>query len=551
MMSALEQNVLSVTGGNMKKKMITVLAAVLFAGCGGKKEQGTSAAQSSVESGLLRGAVLCDITTMDVAETTDDYLIPMNIFERLFETRPDGEESKIENSLCKSYTVSEDGKTYDFEILGDVVFSNGNPLTASDVKYSFERLLTKGRQNTDIPLEVVGGEDLMNGKAESLAGFEVKDDTHFSVTLTAPNAGFIAELSSPCMSIVDEESTKNAGGFGKNPAEMIGSGPYTVKEWVSNDHYTLEYNPRYHGAEPSVKKVIMKVIPDAGTMNLMFQNGEIDLIDLGSLDSAVVESAYRTAWKDHIVSRPKVGLYFLAFNENNSYFKDVKVRQAIARAINVDDMITGIYNGDAKRENGIIPSGVLGYNKDLEPFAYDPSAAKKMLEEAGYKDGEIQFEFSMDSTMSSSQQLIYQSIARDLAAVGIKADIQTYDHTTWIDRRLGGKTDCYVGKWIMDYNDPANIMITFFGGESKANSRALNYPNIEIMDRVAKAPAILDEGQRIAEYQALEKQIVKEDAAWVPLVSELHLYCFGNRVKSFTPQWAGFGDFYVTDVVLG
>ena len=71
------------------------------------------------------------------------------------------------------------------------------------------------------------------------------------------------------------------------------------------------------------------------------------------------------------------------------------------------------------------------------------------------------------------------------------------------------------------------------------------------MDRVAKAPAILDEGQRIAEYQALEKQIVKEDAAWVPLVSELHLYCFGNRVKSFTPQWAGFGDFYVTDVVLG
>ena len=70
------------------------------------------------------------------------------------------------------------------------------------------------------------------------------------------------------------------------------------------------------------------------------------------------------------------------------------------------------------------------------------------------------------------------------------------------------------------------------------------------MDRVAKAPAITDDAARIAEYQALEKQIIVEDAAWIPLVSQLHLYCFGKRVKSFTPQWAGFGDYYGTDVVL-
>jgi peptide/nickel transport system substrate-binding protein len=349
---------------------------------------------------------------------------------------------------------------------------------------------------------------------------------------------------------VDEESVKAAKNYGKDPTEMIGTGPYTVLEWIPNDHYTLEYNPKYRGPEPSVKKLIVKVIPDPGTQNLMFQNGEPDLIDLGSLDSAIVQSAYRTAWADHIVSRSKVGLIFFGMNEANEYLADVKVRQAIGKAINVDELINGVYSGDAKRENGIIPSGIDGHNDSLEGFQYDPEGAKKLLEEAGYKAGEIHFELSLDSGMSSSLQLVYQAIAQNLQAVGINAEIKSYDHTSWLDRRNQGKMDAYIGRWLMDYNDPANIMVSFFGGASKSVSRSLNYTDTDIMDRVAKAPAILDDAKRIAEYQALEKKIIREDAAWIPLLSELHLYCTGKRVKSFTPQWAGFGDFYATDVVL-
>ena len=535
----------------MKKMIAALLAAALLAGCS-SSGQGENAASSAnaVEPGLLRSAIQYDITTMDVAETTDDYMIPMNIFERLFETRPDGENSKIENSLCKSYAVSEDGRTYDFEIIGDVVFSNGSKLTADDVRYSFERLLVKAEQNTDIPLEIAGAEEVMNGQADHLSGFEVKDDTHFTITLNAPNAGFIAELSSPCMSIVDEETTKNAKNFGKEPADTIGSGPYVIKEWVPNDHYMMEYNPKYHGAEPSVKKILVKVIPDPGTQNLMFQNGELDLIDLGYLDTAIVESAYKTAWADHIVTRSTVGLIFLGLNENNRYLKDANVRKAIGKAIDVEELISGVYKGNARRENGIIPTGIEGHNDSLEGIPYDPDGAKKLLEEAGYKDGEIQFELALDSGMASSLQLMYQSISQQLAKVGIKADVQSYDHTSWLDKRMKGSADAYIGRWLMDYNDPANIIVTFFGGSCKSVSRSLNYPNTEIMDRVAKAPAITDDAARIAEYQALEKQIIVEDAAWIPLVSQLHLYCFGKRVKSFTPQWAGFGDYYGTDVVL-
>ena len=199
---------------------------------------------------------------MDITQTTDDYMIPMNIFDRLFETRTVGGTAQVVKSLCDDYKVSEDGLTYDFTLKSGIVFSNGSALTASDVKYSFERILIAAAQNTDIPLEIVGSDALMNKEADSLEGFTVTDDTHFTITLKAPNAGFLAELSAPAMSIVDAETMAEVKNFGKDPSDTIGTGPYVITEWEANDHYTLVYNDKYWGEEPSVKKLIVRVIPD-------------------------------------------------------------------------------------------------------------------------------------------------------------------------------------------------------------------------------------------------------------------------------------------------
>lgn len=504
----------------------------------------------AVEDGVLRTAILYDMTTMDLAQTTDDYMVPMNIFSRLFETRMVDGTAQVVNSLCTDFSVSEDGLTYDFELAEGVTFSNGSALTASDVKYTFERLLKAAAQNTDIPLEVAGGEAVMEGEAESLEGFSVTDDTHFSITLNAPNAGFTAELSAPAMSVVDAETTEAVDHFGYEPEDTIGSGPYIITEWVPNDHYTLEVNKNYWGQEPEVKKIIVSVIPDPATQNLMFQNGELDIIDLQSLDNAIVETSYKPVYPDQIVSTPKVGLTFMGLNENNEYLKDVNVRKAIGKAIDVDAIIQGIYGGSAIRENGIIPTGIWGHNDALEAAAYDPDGAKALLKEAGYGSGDISFEMALDSSADGSIQLVYQTISQMLNAIGINAQIKTYDHSSWLDFRISGEMDSFIGRWGMDYNDPANIMYTFFGSESNTAGRSLNYPDSEIIARVAAAPAIVDDAQREAEYQALEEKIIAEDAAWVPLFADLHLYCIGDRVQEFTPQWAGFSDFFGIDVVL-
>lgn len=530
----------------MKKAVSAILMAAMvfaFAAFGSQS--------AWADDGELNVAALYDISTMDVTQTTDHYMIPMNVFDRLFESEVQSDGSTaIVPSLCTGYTVSDDGLTYSFTLREGVTFSNGSALTASDVKYTFERLLTAHGMNDEIPLEVKGGAALQNGEAESLEGFVVVDDTHFDITLDAANAGFVAELTGPAVSVVDAETMAEVQNFGMACEDTIGTGPYIVTEWVANDHYTMVVNPNYWGEQPSVKKVTVNIIPDASTQNLMFQNGELDIIDLESLDSSIVESTYKTLYADRIVVAPRVGLTYLSLNENNPYLSDVNVRKAIQMAVDVDSIINDIYYGAAIHEHGIIPTGVWGHNSELEGVAYDPEGAKALLKEAGYAEGEVSFELAMDSTANSNTQLVYQAIEQQLAAVGIKAMIKSYDASGWLALRKSGEMDAFVANWTMDYNDPANIMFTFFGGPEKTLVRSQNYPDTEVMARVAAASGIVDDDARMAEYQALEKKIILEDAAWVPLFENTHLFALGDRVESFVPYWAGYSNFYAKNVTL-
>jgi oligopeptide ABC transporter substrate-binding protein len=506
---------------------------------------------TAVEQGVLRVAALYDISTMDVSQTTDDYMVPMNVFDRLFESEVQSDGSTaIVSSLCESHMVSDDGLTYTFTLKDGIVFSNGNALTADDVQYTFERLLTAGGVNDDIPLEVVGAEALQNGEADTLEGFAVIDDTHFSITLNTANAGFLAELTSPAMSIVDKETVESVANFGLSCEDTVGTGPYKVTEWVVNDHFTLEYNDNYWGEVPSIKKAIVSIIPDPSTQNLMYQNGELDIIDLEALDSSIVEATYKAQYADKLVVSSRVGLTYFALNENNQYLSDVNVRKALQMAVDADTIVSSIYAGNAMVENGIIPKGVWGFNKDLTRSAYDPEGAKALLADAGYADGEISFELSMDSSASSNLQLVYQVVQQNLQAIGINAGIKSYDESSWLDLRKSGEMDSFIATWTMDYNDPANIMYTFFGSAAKTRIRSLNYSDTEVMARVAAASGITDDAKRMAEYQALEKKIVVDDAAWVPLLGSTHLFAIGDRVESFIPYWAGFSNFYVNDVTL-
>ena len=135
-----------------------------------------------------------------------------------------------------------------------------------------------------------------------------------------------------------------------------------------------------------------------------------------------------------------------------------------------------------------------------------------------------------------------QVIKDQLAQIGITAEIKTYDESTWLDTRNSGELGSFMSTWSADYNDPDNFIYTFFGNEEKTKMRSLNYPDTAVMERVQKARSIVNQDERIAEYNDLEEKLIIEDAAWVPILSEEHLFAVGKNVEGFTPAWNGLSD---------
>ncbi len=546
----------------MKKKISLMLAAALTAGlaltgCGGSKTSDTtesSAAGAESESaaevkgvdvdttGYLVAALNADIQTADVQKTSKDYEVPFNIFDRLVDVEVDADgNSKIVPSLAESWDISDDGLEYTFHLRQGVKFHNGNDFTAEDVAYTFHRLLTvEGGVNTEFIDQIKGADELLAGETDTLEGVEVVDDYTIKVTLKEPFAGFLASISSPGVSIYDSEATEAAGDqFGMDPAVTVGTGPFEFASWSFNNQLVLTRNEDYWKGASELPGVVIKIIPDTETQSMMFESGELDILDLDYAADSV--DRFTETYPDQIVQGPRVGIVYFTMNFNKEPFQDVRVRKAVQMSIDRQAILDALYGGRGQVEQGIFPHGLIGFNPDQEEIKYDPEAAKALLAEAGYADG-FDMEIAADSSASDTMTMALEIVSDQLAEVGINAEIKNYDESTWLETRKSGELGSFMSTWSADYNDPDNFIYTFFGNEEKTKIRSINYPDTEVMERVAKARTIVNEDERLAEYKALEEKIVHEDAAWVPMFSRLHLFAVSKRVQGFAPMWSGLSD---------
>ncbi len=545
----------------MKKKISLMLAAALTAGlaltgCGGSKTSDTTDNTAGAENestaevkgvdvdttGYLVAALNADIQTADVQKTSKDYEVPFNIFDRLVdvEVGTDGN-SKIVPSLAESWDISDDGLEYTFHLRQGVKFHNGNDFTAEDVAYTFHRMLTvEGGVNTEFIDQIKGADELLAGETDTLEGVEVVDDYTIKVTLKEPFAGFLASISSPGVSIYDSEATEAAGDqFGMDPAVTVGTGPFEFSSWSFNNQLVLTRNEDYWKGASGLPGVVIKIIPDTETQSMMFESGELDILDLDYAADSV--DRFTETYPDQIVQGPRVGIVYFTMNFNKEPFQDVRVRKAVQMSIDRQAILDALYGGRGQVEQGIFPHGLIGFNPDQEEIKYDPEAAKALLAEAGYADG-FDMEIAADSSASDTMTMALEIVSDQLAEVGINAEIKNYDESTWLETRKSGELGSFMSTWSADYNDPDNFIYTFFGNEEKTKIRSINYPDTEVMERVAKARTIVNEDERLAEYKALEEKIVHEDAAWVPMFSRLHLFAVSKRVQGFAPMWSGLSD---------
>ena len=542
------------------------MVITLLSGCGGDSggESGGVKYDDGYGENVLRVTYTDEIESGDPRQTTADYIIQLNVFDTLTKTEANEDgELEIVPGLAESWTISDDGKTYSFKLREGVTFTNGETLTADDVLYTVDSMLDPERAalNTDWMNMIAGAQDVLDGNSETVEGkgIIIHDDYNFDIVLDDSYSPFLATLSVPGWSILNREACEEAdeagGGpsvtkFGNDPEYTVGCGPFILKEWVLNDHVYLEANPDYWQGAPAIEGVVIKVIPDADTEKMLFESGQTDIFDLDVARHLIPEYQESEEWSDNIVPKTVLGVTYLAINENIEPFDDVNVRKALQMAIDKETIIEEMYSGTAVPANGIYPPGLIGYNEDLEEIPYDPEGAKELLAEAGYPDG---FDMTIATTANDDQATtdLVAIIQQQFAEIGVNVTIDQMDEASWYDVRATGELPMYMATWYADINDPDNFIYTFFSDDSTV-TRSFNYYNTEAMDRIEAARHMTDEDARVKEYQDLEKLVIQDDAAWIPLWHAEKVRLVQHRVKGFVPHWAGYGDccFYGVELEL-
>ncbi len=531
------------------KKMVVCFLLVFCSlscyACGSRRSEPAHKLQEETTSGPdvshFLVAVEDEPDTVDFQCTSIHYTIAQNVFNRLVEMENDENgDMEILPSLAESWEISEDGREYTFHLCKDVTFSNSSPLTASDVKYTFERLLTHPDAcNQDIVDIINGAAALEAGETDTLEGFKVISDLDFVITLEEPFEAFLACLTMPGASILDEETTRDAGDlFGRTPEWTIGTGSFILWKWNPGEGMLLTANPKCWMGPPRCEGLDLRFVTDAGEIRRMFENGEIDVLDLDETGNAAEFFIHGSKYKDRLFKVQRIGIAYIAINESIAPLDDVRVRKAMQLALNRPALLAAVYGENGSVENGIFPHGLYGYNPDLPEIPYDPPKAASLLAEAGYPNG-----FALTVSINSSSTRWELSVMRLAASmwkdVGIRATIDVVDESDFMSRRKNGELACYTAQWMADFNDPDNFIYTFFGNEHNTTFRSLCYPKENVMQRIQKARTISDRDMRINEYQELERVIVQDDAAWIPLYSRQRYYVTSERLEGIQASWNG------------
>ncbi len=479
--------------------------------------------------------------TVDFQCTTIYYTVALNVFDRLVETVTDASgNAHIVPSLAESWEISSDGLRYLFRLRENVRFSNGSYLTSSDVQYTFVRLLTHPDSvNGDIVEIIQGADRLRRGVSKKLEGFRVLNDLEFEITLEKPFSAFLACLSQPGASILDRETVSAVTDqFGKAPSCTIGTGSFILKTWEPGKGMVFTANPNCWEGRPLADGLDMRFIADPETEQLLFENGDLDILDLENVGDAAEFFYHGDIYQDRLRILQQIGTTYIALNESIAPLNDVRVRKALQLALNRQMLLDAACSGRGVVENGIIPTGIAGHNPKLQEIPYDPEKAAFLLKEAGLEDG-----FDLRIAVRASSARLYRDISEMAASmwkkVGVRAEIQVFDENEFMEKRKNGALACYAATWDADYDDPENFFTPFFSNKENSRNRSLCYSDEAVMHRVMNARSILNETDRMEEYRALEKKIVQEDSAWIPLFSRQHGYVLGERVEDFGVSWNG------------
>ena len=490
-----------------------------------------------------------DVHSMDpyTLNETINNAINNHLFDTLVET---DNNLQPKPGLAESWEVSEDARTWTFHLRKGVTFHNGNPFTVDDVIYSFDR--SKDREVGASFVHVLS----------TVESYEKIDDHTLKVTCKSPNALLLAHFKD--LLILNKAHCEGQGNdwIALNPN---GTGRYKLVEHVRGDRLVLERNPSFWGEQPIVEKVTFKPITNEGTRTANMLSGAVDLVvnvpvrDVKMLEknknvTVIAQPGLRAiylnmaGWSDTPSKDAKMPL---KSPDGSNPFKDIRVREAMYRAINIDEIVEKIMNGFAKPMATYSPEGYNGFNPDVKRLAYDPALAEKLLDEAGYKrqsDG-YRFEVTLDAPNDRyiNDGPVATAIAGYFEKVGIKVNPNLMSRSVFFSyisttNKAGDNTHLCMTGWSDSGGESALIGLDMLysitqNGEVKEGYGGVNrgfYCNPEVDKLIDEAIATGDPAQR-GEIMKKAWQLAADDVSYIPLYFEVDLYAHGKKI-TYTPR---------------
>jgi len=471
----------------------------------------------------------------------------------------DGSTTNTIPGLAESWTVSDDGLTWVFKLREGVMFHDGTPFNAEAVKYNFDRWRYTDHP-THFPELVFEYWDAMWGGFDDAEGLiiesvEATGEYEVTFTLKAPYGPMLNTLAMSFFAIASPAAIEAAGAaYGTPSVGYSCTGPYKFVEWVSDDRVVLERNPDYWGEIPgNVDTIVIRIIPDAAARFAALQAGEIDAFEQPNVEDL---EAIENSDNMYIQYRDPNNVMYLAFNYRIQEFRNPLVRQAIAMAMNRQEIVDAFYPPGAIAAATMLPPSLWGFNDQIEVWPYDPEGAAALLAEAGYPDGISEVTvLGVDENNNVTDEVIetrplslyFQPVGRPynpdgegigeamvsyLADIGITAQLDSVgDWSAYLDARSNGELlGLYQLGWTGDNGDPDNFLGYFY--LQNPVPREGYYANAEVADLLSQARASADQAEREALYQQVE-QIMHDEVARIYIAHTGVPLAFSSRVSGY------------------
>ncbi len=488
-----------------------------------------------------------DVATLDPAIGYDwqNWSMIKSLFDGLMDYVPGTTE--LRPGLAESYEISEDGMTFTFHLRAGVKFHNGREMTADDVKYSLDRVTTPATQSPGAGFfgSIMGYDAMADGSAASLEGVTVVDPLTVQIKLSRPDATFLHVMALNFASVVAKESVAEAGDdFGHHP---VGTGAFKLGEWTIGQRLVFEKNADYWRAGlPYLDTVTFEVGQEPIVALLRLQNGEVDVPGDGIPPAKFTEVMADPEQAARVVEGGQLQTGYITLNVTNPPLDNVDVRKAINMAIN-KDRITQIINGRAVPATQPLPPSMPGYTDGYAGYAYDIDGAKALLAGAGLADG---FDTELFVMNTDPNPRIAQAIQQDLAAIGVRASIQSLAQANVIEAGGAGTAPMIWSggmAWIADFPDPSNFYGPILGcdGAVEGGWNWSKYCN-EDLDAEATAADSMTDPAKVGDRMAMWSDVymeVMEDAPWVPVFNE-------QRYTMKSKRMGGADNLYVDPVSI-